>query len=318
MNPTLHLFSMSARIRLTISVTAWLGFTWMKGLNPEAATWIEVLLMASILILMPLARGLEKSPQPNSSEVAEFLIGLALAQALLLPIPSLLGTVICGCWFLHRSREAWLAMLEARSSWPKDPASLCQISSSIFPAVGAAWLLAHRLNYLPFDFDSLIVLLTAAHFHHAGFTLPLLAGLAGKALPGVHSRWACQLILAGVPLVAVGITCTHFHLLPWVEPVAVTVLVAGALGVALLHIRQAFHRRARGLQGLWFGISGLSLLAAMLLALSFGLRSLLPEWALPMPAMWAVHGTLNTFGFGLCGILAWRCRADEPTKPMTA
>ena len=27
---------------------------------------------------------------------------------------------------------------------------------------------------------------------------------------------------------------------------------------------------------------------------------------LTMPQMWAIHGTLNAFGFGLCGILAWR------------
>jgi hypothetical protein len=57
---------------------------------------------------------------------------------------------------------------------------------------------------------------------------------------------------------------------------------------------------------LGFVVSGVSLLAAMLWALGFGLRYVFPNLALTMPQMWAIHGTLNAFGFGLCGILAWR------------
>jgi hypothetical protein len=55
-----------------------------------------------------------------------------------------------------------------------------------------------------------------------------------------------------------------------------------------------------------FVISGVSLLCAMVLAMGFGLRHVVPNWALTMPQMWMIHGTLNAFGFGLCGLLAWR------------
>ena len=68
-------------------------------------------------------------------------------------------------------------------------------------------------------------------------------------------------------------------------------------------------------RGAWvrlgFVVSGVSLLAAMLLALGFGLRYVFPYLALTMPQMWAIHGTLNAFGFGLCGILAWRSRSKS-------
>jgi uncharacterized protein YhhL (DUF1145 family) len=47
----------------------------------------------------------------------------------------------------------------------------------------------------------------------------------------------------------------------------------------------------------------------MLLALGFGLRYLVPSLALPMPQMWAIHGSLNAFVFGLFGLLAWRARS---------
>ena len=150
------------------------------------------------------------------------------------------------------------------------------------------------------------MLLTAAHFHHAGFTLPLMAGLNARANPGCWTRFSCVAILLGVPLVAVGITCTHFGMLRFVEPFGVAVLVLGALGVAVSQMRRGLERQHTILTRIGFVISGASLFAAMLLALGFGLRYVIPNFALTMPQMLAIHGTLNAFGFGLCGILAWR------------
>jgi len=116
-----------------------------------------------------------------------------------------------------------------------------------------------------------------------------------------------------VPLVAAGITCTHFGVLRFVEPFGVTVLVLGALGVAVSQLLRGIEFRS-GLSA-WtragFVISGGSLFVAMLLALTFGLRYVFPQWALTMPQMWMIHGTLNAFGFGLCGLLAWRSKVKR-------
>ncbi|GAA5141799.1 hypothetical protein GCM10023213_26630 [Prosthecobacter algae] len=90
---------------------------------------------------------------------------------------------------------------------------------------------------------------------------------------------------------------------------------AGALGVALLQMKMAFKKgQSTGVRALFF-ISGLSLLVAMLLALTFDLRSFFPALALPMPTMWAIHGTLNTFGFGLYWVLAWRAHGGTARTP---
>lgn len=86
--------------------------------------------------------------------------------------------------------------------------------------------------------------------------------LAAAAFPFVGASW----LLAGVPLVAAGITCTRFGLMPWVEPLSVTILVMGALGVAIAQIRQGMiSRQTAGCRFLW-ALSGTSLLVAMLLA----------------------------------------------------
>jgi hypothetical protein len=295
-------------LRLGVGIVMCLGFVYVKGLEPQAATWIEILLMVAVLVLMPLAQELGQSGYPQtSSNNSEIIAAMMLVQSLLMPPAEGLTILIACPWLFLRLVDAWYALLEGWRLPCRDPASLCLLAARIFPAIGAAWLVAHRAGWMPFGFDALIVLLTAAHFHHAGFTLPLMAGLCGKSLPGKMSRWSCLLILVGVPLVAIGITCTHFLVLPWVEPLSVCVLVAGALGVALLQMQMAFQKGLHGRERLLFGLSGVSLFIAMMLALGFGLRYFLPSGALSMPAMWAVHGSLNTFGFGLCGIVAWRC-----------
>lgn len=281
--------------------------------------WIHALLLFSLLVLMPLGRGLQPENKAGgiviAEDVAAGLVGLSLltppvpptalfdaATGHLVPAAFLLSLPWLGIRLhrAHRVLERWL------TTGPPDLTRLTLDLAQGFPAIGAAWLVAHRAGWTPWHFNPLIVLLTAAHFHHAGFTLPLIAGLQARAHPSRLTRGACLAILAGVPLVAAGITCTHFGVLSQLEPLAVTVLVLGALAVAVTQLLCGLRRTA----GLWlrlgFLASGASLFAAMLLALGFGLRSLLPDLALPLPRMWQIHGSLNAFGFGLCGLLAWR------------
>ena len=113
---------------------------------------------------------------------------------------------------------------------------------------------------------------------------------------------------------AVGITGTHFGIAPWFEPIGVVVLVAGALGVATAQLRHGLDKTSSVWVRIGFIISGASLFLAMLMALGFGLRLLNPAWALPMPQMWAIHGSLNAFGFGLCGLLSWRALVARASR----
>ncbi|MEN3940098.1 YndJ family transporter [Prosthecobacter sp. SYSU 5D2] len=301
-------FPMPEYANLGLGVVICVIFASIKGLEPQAATWIEILLAVAVLILMPMARELQEDSEdlPVSADT-EFTAAFLLILALLGIGPAWVSLALTCPWLCLRVWDAGHAVYAGFQETARTPAYLCRLSARIFPAIGAAWLVAYRAGWMPFGFDALIVLLTAAHFHHAGFTLPLMAGLCGKSLPGKMSRGSCLFILAGVPLVALGITCTHFQTLPWVEPLSVCVLVVGALGVALLQMKMAFQKGLHDGAKMLFGLSGVSLFIAMMLALGFGLRYFLPSGALSMRAMWAVHGSLNTFGFGLGGLLAWRC-----------
>ena len=297
-----------------LGAALWLAFVALMQLDVESESWIVLLLMFSPLFLMPLSRRLVETPVQarrleRSSMAAAIMLGLSFCWQ---PAPS--TAVLALPWLVIRLLMALHALREVRGTLSLPQA--CVLGARVFPAIGAAWLVAHRANWTPFGFDPLIVLLTAAHFHHAGFTLPLITGLNAKAQPGCWTRFSCVAILIGVPLVAAGITCTHFGVLTFVEPFGVSILVLGALSVAISQMRLACQSDLLISHRLLHAVSGISLLGAMFLALGFGLRHLLPWAALTMPQMWLIHGSLNAFGFGLCGLLGWRLmehRRDEIT-----
>lgn len=295
----------------------WAAQLWaLKSLSADSY-WVVILLLFSAMFLMPLSRRLWDSESRQTWRPA-----MELGCAVLIAASFMANSAVYVIpWLLVRSAAAYEAIRNCSRKTLRDPAELTLLSARIFPAIGAAWLVAHRANWAPWGFDPLIVLLTAAHFHHAGFTLPMMAGLNARANPGCWTRFSCVAILLGVPLVAVGITGTHFGMLKFVEPFGVVILVMGALGVAASQVRRGLERQRTIWTGIGFLLSGASLFAAMLLALGFGLRYLVPNFALTMPQMWAIHGTLNAFGFGLCGILAWcawTTSADKTLLSVTA
>ena len=297
-----------AFITLRLLVVFYAGKLW--GRDASEQDWVLWIIIVAVGVLFPLARPLQRLREINWLEMQQWNVTFLLFLGLL-PRKSSLGWIPCALWLF------WCAVMAVESLWKlsketaKDPGTFCVTAAGVFPMVGAAWLVAHRANWTPWNFDPLIVLLTAAHFHHAGFTLPLMAGLNAKASPGCWTRFSCVAILVGVPLVAAGITCTHFGVLRFVEPFGVTVLVLGALGVAVSQIRRGMEKQHSMLTRIGFVVSGASLLSAMILAMGFGLRHVVPNWALTMPQMWMIHGTLNAFGFGLCGLLAWRAGPES-------
>ncbi len=282
----------------------WLVIAGLLLARPAEQAWVVILLLFAPLVLMPLWWG---EPAGLWRRKLEEAAAIVLAGSFLRE-PGMEAALFAVPWLIVRLLALWELMREWRKSGLPGLAQLCEDAAVVFPTIGAAWLVAQRAHWTPWGFDPLIVLLTAAHFHHAGFTLPLIAGLHAKSRPGWLTYASCVAILAGVPLVAAGITGTHFGVLTLVEPVGVAVLVVGALGVAVSQILRGIRTDLIGWRPAALVVSGLSLAVAMLLGLGFGLRTVLPNLALTMPQMWMIHGTLNVFGFGLCGVLGWKGR----------
>ncbi|MBL4688220.1 MAG: YndJ family protein, partial [Nannocystaceae bacterium] len=172
-------------------------------------------------------------------------------------------------------------------------------SGLIFVAVGGLWTVASRYGLRPFDFSDTIVLLTGAHFHYAGFILPVLAGLVARANTQRVFDAAAYGVIAAVPLTAVGITLS-----PPVEVFAALLLATCGFCIAFGQLLVARSAK-RSLASLLLALSSLSLMLAMTLATIYAITEFRGARWPQIPDMARWHGTLNALGTCLLGVWAW-------------
>ncbi len=104
---------------------------------------------------------------------------------------------------------AWLTIREGVNLLVYKTLSLLEllrVFALAYWATGALWAVCFIADGRPLGFDPLIVGLTAAHFHVAGFVLTTVIYALLQARPGMITRLLGSAALAGMPLVALGIT----------------------------------------------------------------------------------------------------------------
>lgn len=190
-------------------------------------------------------------------------------------------------WLLACMAIAWLGLVPNRSGTNPMPAAGKAGFAYLF--IGGAWFWADRAGIQPLAFDDAIVRLTALHFHYAGFALPVLAGFLAPYF-NQHRllRYGAWLTIAGIPMTAIGITATQYHLGPlWETLAAVVMSIAGMMIAGQLWMRS---RRQHSLAS---GLAAIILFFTMSLSLTYGIRSYWPYGALDLDQMRAIHGSLN-------------------------
>ena len=270
------------------------------------------MLLLSPLVLVPL--GLRLDAQRAETALLfpcwRVAVRLQLPSALLLAaaFASPQGLLAASLGLPWLATTTLLGLVALARLWQRGLTAVSELSMDaawIFLPVGAGWAALSRWGARPLDFEPIIVLLTAAHFHHAGFVLPLVTGLAGRAAGGKTAWVAAVGVVGGVPLVAAGITATQLGCAPILEVVAAMLTTLAALLTAWLHFQLAGERRWPGLaRGSWL-LASLVLVGGMSLAGLYGCRSLVPLAWLDIPWMRAWHGSGNALGFGLPVMFAW-------------
>jgi hypothetical protein len=306
---------------LWASLLAW---RWVTGAFHEFLL-AESLFLLSPLVLVPL--GLPMSRVPHRAGLSSRLfrtvlvlhglgaLGLIPAFAAGLPwqfrvalgLPYLLFTVATA---LHG-----LARLAGRSEFLHEELAI-DFALLCLP-VGAVWMLAWLGDFTLAGFSGLWVLLTAIHFHFAGFGCLLIVGVLGHRLwASRHSlprAWRLHPLLAGglmlaLPLLAAGIAGSRA-----IEFLGVGFYVALLPLLAILLMRSASipgpQRVARAL----LAIAGLALLGSTTLAALWGLFR--PS-LVPLPTMVRFHGSLNALGFVGLGLLGLRLLAPTSRANM--
>lgn len=278
----------------------WSLFVILKDIPaPQRLEWVQILLVFAPLVIVPfgLQLGFSSRTLVFAKPIYSFPVALAFTLAFYFE-PGILASVLASTWLIYTG------ILFRQSLRLRQHHSVYQLASLLFLVVGAAWSLADRMAFQPMGFDAVIVLLTGAHFHYAGFALVILCELLKTQQAQFFKPWIGLLVLSGIPAVAIGITTSHLNWPIWIETVAGLIMAAGGMGLAFMHFQAGLNARKRSVQTL-FLLGALALFIAMILAGLYALRPYYPLPWLSIPWMYAVHGSLNTFGTSLILFLAW-------------
>ncbi|HXZ10876.1 MAG TPA: YndJ family protein [Candidatus Sulfotelmatobacter sp.] len=299
----------------------WCGLAAANLANRVNLSWIELLFLFAPLVIVPL--GLELTAQVD----AERKPGGFERVARYLQFPAALSVV--GSFFFSRTISAtafvlpWLVFCAflslaalvriARGALSRLDRT-CTVAAFLYISIGATWLAASRMSLTPIGFQEPIVLLTAVHFHYAGFAAPLLARSTARALavgkenrevPGIF-----KLVGAGV-LLGPALLAAGFVIGPRLKLVAALVLPVSeiALAISFLAVLRTIPRAGAKLL---LSVAAASALFSMALAAVWAVGEFPLQPFVHLDQMAHLHGTANAFGFTLCGLLGWILAGPSP------
>ncbi|MGC1448532.1 MAG: YndJ family transporter [Candidatus Sulfotelmatobacter sp.] len=305
----------------TAGAAVWAGMAVLARMGIARVGAIELLFLFAPLVIVPLGMELGRAVGGTGSleGLARRLqpLGAALAVvAMLLPPGRRAGSAALG-WFLVCLLMAGAGIVDlVRSLWTdagSDPfgsrpgeGRATQVTMGVARvdlAVGGVWLVASRLGMRLMGIQEPIGLLTAVHFHFAGFATAMIAAttlqFAGRR---GEQRWLKRvvLIVAGLPLlVAVG-----FVISPALKMTAALLFSGSVAGLAFA-VRACGRKAEDGMARVLLQVAAGAVFAGMVLSAGYAVADYMGSDALTIPQMARTHGLLNAMGFCLSGLLGW-------------
>lgn len=279
---------------------------------------INKILLLAVLVLVPLGLSVVTRNRAEQSSLAFRLAAyaqpfgaVAVVVAFLLQ-QGVVAALLASAWLVVAGLIAFHGLTRLVERQMRTASELVISAGFVFISVGGGWLVMSRLGAQPLGFGDTIVLLTAVHFHYAGFAAPILAGLAGRVLTteALHVNRMFLLVgvgvIAGTPLVAAGITLSPALGLAGTVVISLGLFLLGVIviGWVVPKLKQ------RSVQALLI-ISSLSPFVSMTLAAVYAYSIVARKLIIDIPQMAQLHGLINAFGFTLCGLLAWSILRSE-------
>ncbi|MCK0472270.1 YndJ family protein [Halalkalibacter sp. APA_J-10(15)] len=297
----------------TIMIQAIAGLAvWLASFFIVDIGLIERLLLFSILVLVPLILYLTETKDRHGEyfktyriAVHLFSVGSLMAFISFFFSPGVLAGMVSVGWLLWTGIVFVYGFIRLAA---RGLALLEEMSIDIglmYLLLGGGWFTLSQFGIDVMNFGSLIILLTAIHFHYSAFVTPIFLGLLGRVLrENEYMPITYRLATIGVMIspigVAVGITYSRL-----VEFTFVVLFVLCLWMYTLLVIKYVRKKQAHLVGYLLISLSGLILLFTMFLAFYYGLGRLLRVDLILIPDMVTLHGIGNAFGFVLIGVLGW-------------
>jgi hypothetical protein len=319
-----------ARISASAGAAVWAGMAVLARIGVARIGAIELLFLFAPLVIVPLGMELGRVTGGSGrlAELARRLqpVGAAMVVvAIWLPPGKRAGTLalgwlaVCGLMAaggvvraFRGARELWGESTgESRVPTRAVPTRLTPRVAEIAIAVGlldlavgAAWLVASRWGMRPMGIQEPIGLLTAVHFHFAGFATATIAAatLQFAERSGEARRWLRVVVglVAGMPFVV----AAGFVISPVLKMGAAILFSASVAGLAIA-VRACGTEAEDGTARLLLQVAAGAVFAGMVLSGSYAVADYLGSGVLTIPQMARTHGVLNAVGFCLPGLLGW-------------
>jgi hypothetical protein len=267
---------------------------------------IEVLFLLGPWMVVPLGADLARGAGVSkSSAVQDCLLFMA---AVLTTVSFFLDNRTAAAWFA----STWLLVCAGFAghglrrfvnAGRKSFTQFCFAAGEGYLLVAGAWLVASRAGLQLLAFREPIVLLTAVHFHFAGFASAVLAGLTYERFRESKWKGALQPALLAV-VCGPAILGLAFMLGPKVKLAAALTIALGQFGLAGGMVRAGITAENTG--GRWLlCLAGGSVAAGMILAVVWAVGEYPLQAFVNIRQMAEFHGVLNGVGFVVCGLLGW-------------
>lgn len=291
---------------LLISTFLWIVFVVL-------ADGVERLLLISIFLAIPLLLYLVPTIKRDgtSSRYHDFLIGYhpyvacTVGLSFIFPAGGAISGILSVPWAIYLLALAGYGIRRLlERGWYVLEENAIDIGL-IYSSVGGIALSVYCFGGSLLGYRGEMLILTASHFHFAAIFAPLFIGLVGRELcTGAKLdnlyRYTAVGIIASPLFVAVGIYTHHM-----IETTAV-LLFAVCLFIYSYYVFVHTSKKAEGfIVRLALHISAAVVILTILLSITYSISTLIGENWLTIDQMETYHGTANTIGFVLIGLIGW-------------
>jgi len=250
-----------------------------------------------------------------------FFVAAALCTASFLRPAGITAAFLASSWLIFCLCIAWGGLSRLIKFRAQSFPQFCFAIAECYIAVGGVWLMMSRAGLHPAGFQEPIVLLTAVHFHFAGFLSSIFAGRTYCNLQTTGWAKPLRVLLLGT-IFGPGFLGIAFLVSPKLKLIAVILIVIGqcalAAGMARIGVNAILGTPISRLAGsnllsaIFLITASACVVAAMIYAATWALGEYPLQPMTDLAHMERIHGVLNSIGFGGLGVLGWInfCRGD--------
>ncbi len=266
---------------------------------------VERILLFAVYVVVPL--GLYRVFESGEGQWVPAVKGLVwlipfgaiLLSVSLLLTPGLLAGMLALPW---STVTVLIASIGARAlvSGRRTTGGISRAIGFVYVSVAGIWLAAHQFGVSLLGFEGQIMLLTANHFHYAGFAAPLLFGFLHDHRSGGVAA-STVVVLGGIAPILIALGMTYSPLIEW----ASVIVFAASLILYSIVVLVSVAPKAIGWTRWLHILSASTVWVTMALAVLYAFGEWTGQPTVSIPTMVTFHGWGNAVLLSFVGLLAW-------------